>query len=197
MDKRTEPVRMYFAFRSPYSWMATERIAQEGITVDPIAFVKPPSDTPPPNPITSPAKGAYVAQDVVRLAKRFGFEFALPHPFDIDFARPNNVFQLAKEEDRAIAFMLAAYRTRFVGGRNIAEDDVLCDIAVEAGLDPDAALVAADSTDLRSRSLMDLEKTLEIDRPFGVPFFVYQGEPFWGQDRIDLLLEAVRSSTDG
>jgi len=185
---------MYFAFRSPYSWMATERVAQEGIAIDPVAFLKPPAGTPPPNPITSPAKGAYVARDVVRLAKRLGFDFALPDPFDIDFSRPNNVFQLAKEEDRALAFMLAAYRARFVGGRNISEDDVLCDIAVEAGLDPDATLVAADSVDLRARSLLDLEKTLEIDQPFGVPFFVYQGEPFWGQDRIDLLIEAVRSA---
>ncbi|AWY99724.1 DSBA-like thioredoxin domain protein [Rhodobiaceae bacterium] len=194
MGKTTEPVRMYFAFRSPYSWMATELIAQDGIAIDPVAFIKPPAGTPPPNPITSPAKGTYVARDVVRLAKRLGFEFALPNPFDIDFSRPNNVFQLAKEEDRALAFMLAAYRARFVGGRNISEDDVLCDIAVEAGLDPDATLVAADSVDLRARSLLDLEKTLEIDQPFGVPFFVYQGEPFWGQDRIDLLIEAVRSA---
>ncbi|MCR9240024.1 MAG: DsbA family protein [Rhodobiaceae bacterium] len=194
MGKTTEPVRMYFAFRSPYSWMATERVAQDGIAIDPVAFIKPPAGTPPPNPITSPAKGTYVARDVVRLAKRLGFEFALPNPFDIDFSRPNNVFQLAKEEDRALAFMLAAYRARFVGGRNISEDDVLCDIAVEAGLDPDATLVAADSVDLRARSLLDLEKTLEIDQPFGVPFFVYQGEPFWGQDRIDLLIEAVRSA---
>lgn len=194
MGETTEPVRMYFAFRSPYSWMATERIAQERISVDPVAFIKPPADTPPPNPITSPAKGAYVARDVVRLAKRLGFDFALPDPFDIDFSRPNNVFQLAKEEDRALAFMLAAYRARFVAGRNISDDDVLCDVAVEAGLDPDATLVAADSTDLRARSLMELEKTLEVDQPFGVPFFVYQGEPFWGQDRIDLLIEAVRSA---
>lgn len=194
MGKTTEPIRMYFAFRSPYSWMATERVAQDGIAIDPVAFIKPPAGTPPPNPITSPAKGTYVARDVVRLAKRLGFEFALPNPFDIDFSRPNNVFQLAKEEDRALTFMLAAYRARFVGGRNISEDDVLCDIAVEAGLDPDATLVAADSVDLRARSLLDLEKTLEIDQPFGVPFFVYQGEPFWGQDRIDLLIEAVRSA---
>lgn len=196
MDENAEPVRMYFAFRSPYSWMATERIAQEGIEIDPVAFIMPPADTPPPNPISSPAKGAYVARDVVRLSKRLGFAFVLPDPFDIDFSRPNNVFQLAKEEDRALAFMLAAYRARFVEGRNISEDDVLCDIAVEAGIDPDATLVAADSTDLRARSLMELGKTLEIDRPFGVPFFVYQGEPFWGQDRIDLLLETVRNSPE-
>ena len=197
MDKSIELVRLYFAFRSPYSWMATERIVQEGISVDPIAFVKPPADTPPPNPITSPAKGAYVARDVVRLAERLGFDFALPDPFDIDFSRPNNVFQLAKEEDKALAFMLAAYRARFVGGRNISEDEVLCDIAVEAGLDPDATLVAADSADLRARSLMELEKTLETDRPFGAPFFVFQGEPFWGQDRIDLLLEVIRNGAEG
>ncbi len=194
MSQQNEPVRMYFAFRSPYSWMATERIDAEGIAVDPIAFVKSPADTPPPNPITSPAKGAYVARDVVRLAKRLGFDFALPNPFDIDFARPSNVFQLAKEEGRALPFMLAAYRARFVGGRNIAEDEVLCDAAVEAGLDPDAALVAADSADLRARSILELEKTLEIDRPFGVPFFVFRDEPFWGQDRVDLLLEAVRGA---
>ncbi len=194
MSQHSEPVRMYFAFRSPYSWMATERIAQEGLEIDPIAFVKSPADTPPPNPITSPAKGAYVARDVVRLAKRLGFDFTLPNPFDIDFARPSNVFQLAKEEGRALPFMLAAYRARFVKGMNISEDEVLCDVAVDAGLDADAALVAADSADLRARSILELEKTLETDRPFGVPFFVFRDEPFWGQDRVDLLIEAVRDA---
>ena len=30
------------------------------------------------------------------------------------------------------------------------------------------------------------------DRVFGVPFFVVDGERFWGNDRIEFLLDAVR-----
>ena len=31
---------------------------------------------------------------------------------------------------------------------------------------------------------------------FGTPFFFYRDEPFWGQDRLDLLEEAIRSNRD-
>jgi 2-hydroxychromene-2-carboxylate isomerase len=194
MSEDFEPVRMYFSFRSPYSWMATERIIKESIPVDPIAYVKAPADTPPPNPITSSAKGAYVARDVVRLAKRLGFNFLLPDPFDVDFSRVNNAFFVAKKHGKGLAFMKAAYRSRFVGGRNIATDDVLADVSLEAGFDPDYALAAADDAGIRNQSLAKMEETLETDRPFGVPFFVFRGEPFWGQDRVDLLLDTVRAA---
>ncbi len=194
MDKSIEPVRLYFAFRSPYSWMATERVINEGIAVNPIAYVKTPTETPPPNPITSAAKGAYVARDVMRLAKRIGFTFCLPEPFDIDFSRPNNAFFAANQHGKGLSFMRAAYRSRFVGGRNIAKDEVLADISLEAGFDPDYALAAADDASVRDQSLAAMEETLEIDRPFGVPFFVFRGEPFWGQDPVDLLLETVRAA---
>ena len=30
------------------------------------------------------------------------------------------------------------------------------------------------------------------DSIFGVPYFVYRGEPFWGNDRIEWLVRAVR-----
>ncbi|MGI9371739.1 MAG: 2-hydroxychromene-2-carboxylate isomerase [Hyphomicrobiales bacterium] len=32
---------------------------------------------------------------------------------------------------------------------------------------------------------------------FGVPAYIYKGEFFWGQDRIDLLEDAIRSGRDG
>lgn len=28
---------------------------------------------------------------------------------------------------------------------------------------------------------------------FGTPFYMYRGEPFWGQDRLDLLEDAITS----
>jgi 2-hydroxychromene-2-carboxylate isomerase len=39
--------------------------------------------------------------------------------------------------------------------------------------------------------MAELDATLETDQPFGVPYFIYQGEPFWGQDRIALLEERL------
>ena len=29
---------------------------------------------------------------------------------------------------------------------------------------------------------------------FGVPLFVYRGEPFWGNDRIEWLVRAIRTA---
>ena len=40
----------------------------------------------------------------------------------------------------------------------------------------------------------ELEASIEeahADRVFGVPIFVFRGEPFWGQDRMGLLEERL------
>jgi len=38
-------------------------------------------------------------------------------------------------------------------------------------------------------------KRAQQDRLFGVPFFVYRGEKFWGNDRIEWLRSAIETET--
>ena len=79
-------------------------------------------------------------------------------------------------------------------GRDIADRDVLGDCARDAGLSRDDFLKRLDDEHHRdafwARSLAGLE-----DRVFGVPLFVVDGERFWGNDRLEFLLDALRGRT--
>jgi 2-hydroxychromene-2-carboxylate isomerase len=73
--------------------------------------------------------------------------------------------------------------------RNIADPQVMTALIGEAGLD--ASAIAARRED--AIAFYDTY-TQEAQRQqvFGAPWYVWQGEPFWGQDRLDLLERAIR-----
>ncbi len=75
---------------------------------------------------------------------------------------------------------------------DIADRDTLVQLANAGGLDGQALLEAAADPAL-ARTEADLTQEA-IDRQlFGAPFYFYRGEPFWGQDRLDLLDAAIAS----
>ena len=63
--------------------------------------------------------------------------------------------------------------------------------AVELGLKKKAAILAkARSPEIAAIRTMNTEAAIAVDAS-GVPSFVLDGEPFWGQDRLDLLDHAL------
>lgn len=75
---------------------------------------------------------------------------------------------------------------------NLALPEVITAIANEVGL-PGADLVtAAGGEKAAATYLENRTKALESD-VFGAPSYVLDGEVFWGQDRIDLLNDALTS----
>ena len=76
--------------------------------------------------------------------------------------------------------------------RNLGEESTLIDIARAAGL-PAAELVAAAKADAaQKRYEANVREAIAADA-FGSPCYVLDGEVFWGQDRLDLLDDALGS----
>jgi 2-hydroxychromene-2-carboxylate isomerase len=49
---------------------------------------------------------------------------------------------------------------------------------------------------LNGQGLLDYERCqqeADVDHCFGVPYFILDGEPFWGQDRVDVLRQTLVS----
>ncbi|MCY3931756.1 MAG: DsbA family protein, partial [Acidobacteria bacterium] len=65
--------------------------------------------------------------------------------------------------------------------------------AAAAGLDGDEALAVAHDPDWKDRIMAGFAHTRD-DGAFGVPLFIYRGERFWGNDRLDWLLREVARS---
>jgi 2-hydroxychromene-2-carboxylate isomerase len=74
------------------------------------------------------------------------------------------------------------------------EGDHLARAASAAGFDLDAldTAISADP-DRYERIVADNERDHASSGHWGVPTFVFEGEPFFGQDRIDLLIWRMES----
>jgi 2-hydroxychromene-2-carboxylate isomerase len=84
----------------------------------------------------------------------------------------------------------ALMRACWAEERNISDADTLCAIAAEQGLDGKKLLATARTPEIAM--LYEALTREAIDRQvFGAPFFIYKGEPFWGQDRLDFLDRAL------
>jgi 2-hydroxychromene-2-carboxylate isomerase len=83
------------------------------------------------------------------------------------------------------AFMRKAFAGIWHEERNLADPDVIAELAVATGLPPGLL-----EQDHQAAAQIVYEKNLQdaIDiGVFGAPSYVLDGEVFWGQDRLDLL----------
>jgi 2-hydroxychromene-2-carboxylate isomerase len=190
----TTSIRFYFSFRSPYAWLAAERLESElgdlGVPVERIP-VFPTPGLFPNDPAAMPAKVAYIVQDVRRLARERGLRMQFPPAGDPDWSLSHAAFLGAQQQGAGHQLMLELFRRRFCDGLDLGEDDVIANAALRAGLDRDTILAAAHSDALRSEASDGFRLGIERDGIFGVPSFVYAGKLYWGQDRMHFLRDAV------
>jgi 2-hydroxychromene-2-carboxylate isomerase len=188
-----ETIRFYFSFRSPYAWFAFHRIrpAIQGLPVQLQCIpVFPPKDFPN-DPVAIPAKLSYIVADVERIARAYGLAMQWPREVDTNWMRPHAAYLFAEKREKGDAFALAAYAARYSEGRDLGADDTLTRVASACGLDPRGTVRAADDPALHRRVSEGIKAAFDGGL-FGVPTFIYRGETFWGNDRIDWLLRRIR-----
>jgi 2-hydroxychromene-2-carboxylate isomerase len=76
--------------------------------------------------------------------------------------------------------------------RNLGDPAVVAEVAEAAGHDPAALLPAAQGDMTEAVYALNLENAIAAD-VFGSPAYVIGGEVFWGQDRLDLLDDALKT----
>ncbi len=81
----------------------------------------------------------------------------------------------------------ALLRAVWVEERNIADHETLVAIANESGLDGRALLAATEDEAVKAEYQANTEEAIALG-VFGAPTYIYEGEMFWGQDRL-LMLE--------
>lgn len=190
-----ESIDFYFDFSSPYGYLAAERIdalaARHGRRVrwHPVLLGVIFKQTGA-QPLTQvPVKGPYSQRDFVRSARFHGIPFAMPAVFPIAGQAPSRVMLWARAvagEEAAVRVAQALYRAFFVQGRDISQPDVAAQVAGESGLHAVAARAAIDDPAIKDALKSEVEAAVAAG-VFGSPFFVVDGEPFWGMDRFDQI----------
>ena len=184
------PVDFWFDFSSPYSYIASEWVeavaARHGRAVRWHAFLlgatfqaaglRPPIDFP--------LKREYSIADFQRSARFEGVPLAMPAPFPIPTQNAARVFWWLAEGDEAAAarWAHAGLRAYFTRGVPLNDAAALKRLAGESGLDADAAERVWNDAPWKERLKRANDAAIAAG-VFGAPFFIIDGEPFWGNDR--------------
>jgi 2-hydroxychromene-2-carboxylate isomerase len=111
-------------------------------------------------------------------------------PVPADLAAKWILAVLERGTHAALDFAGALGRAIWAEDRNIADRDTLAAIATAQGHDAAALDERANAPDIAQR--YDVLTQEAIDRGvFGAPTYVFGGELFWGQDRLDFLDRAL------
>ena len=192
------PIQFYFDFISPFGYFASLRVDELarrfgrevewtsmllGVSVLKVMGI--------PAIASLPLKGPYVINDAKRYARQHQIEFERTRPAPT--SRPveaGRAFAWARQIDQPAAKRLAAsiFKSYFVRGLDIAEDRVLRSCIRQADLSWEAFEAARAEGTPASLLRRNVECSIQHG-VFGSPFFIVDGEPFFGLEKLPLVEE--------
>ncbi len=141
-----------------------------------------------------PARQAYRMVELQRWREKRRLAFHLwPQywPFDADLANRTAIAVIATGADPA-DLVQAAFNAVWEDQKNLADAAVLAELLRVAGFDPRGVLVNAGSAKTAAAYERNRLDAVEAG-VFGSPSYGLDGEVFWGQDRLELLEDALAS----
>ena len=186
-----DPIEFWFDFSSPYSSLASERIdelaAKHGRKVKwrPMMLGAAFKATGLPLLLSVPLKGDYSKRDLERSARFLGIPYKFPPKFPLaTLSAARGYYWLHGQDcDKAREFAHAIFRAYWVDGRDIGELPEVLEIAGKLGIDRDAFAAAIATPEIKERVKQETDAAIARGM-FGAPFFIVDGEPFWGADRL-------------
>lgn len=185
-------VKIYFDYKSPFAYLAFEpalELRQEfDISLRWIPYllrIKGKGE----RSIYSEWKVRYSYSDARRLANRRG-GFPIRGPRKVYDSTPSLLGGLfAMEQGRFVEYSREAFGRFFDHQIEVDQMDQITTLVAELGMDGRAFEAFASERGMELLKLAIEEG--QQDHVFGVPMFVFEGEQFWGNDRIWLLRERL------
>jgi 2-hydroxychromene-2-carboxylate isomerase len=194
-------VDYYFSMASPWAYIGhapfMEIAARHGLELNhkPIFLGRVFAETGgQPLPQRHPARQRYRMVELQRWREKRGLSFNLKPkfwPFDVNLA-DRFVIAVAAARKDPDPFLRRAFAGIWEEERNLADPLVIAELAEAAGLDSTSLLDAARGDMTEALYGLNLENAVAGD-VFGSPAYVLDGEVFWGQDRLELLADALAS----
>ncbi len=141
---------------------------------------------------------AYRVHELKRWSKRLGVRVNIePRYFPADVDLASCMVIAAQRRGHAVADFVNAIMTAvWAEDQDVANPDVLTAVAAGHGLDGARLLVEAGTEAVQMEYRDNTARALSAG-VFGSPFYQFSGELFWGQDRLDMLEEAIIRSGTG
>ena len=180
-------IDFYFDFSSPYGYLASTRIdevaARHGRTVAwrPFLLGVAFKLTGQRALVEQPIRGPYHERDFARSARLLGVPFILPAKFPFFGLAASRAFYWLADASQAKALAKSVYSAAFGEGRDVTPVSTVAEIAGPLGIAGLEQGVELPETKAKLREATDAAIARGV---FGSPFFIVDGEPFWGQDRL-------------
>ena len=213
MSPSTLSIDVFWSFRSPYSYLATGRLvdlqARYALDVHVRPVLPLAVRTPDFFKRVNPLFPQYLVRDVLRLGDFHGIPIRWPRPDPVVMSRDGSyppeqpyIHRLtrlgvaAAERGRGLPFLEHVSKIIWDGsidGWN--EREHLSAAVGRAGLElADLDEQIEKNPQHFSESIDRNQEALEAAGHWGVPTMVFDGEPFFGQDRFDLLLWRLKQA---
>jgi len=142
----------------------------------------------------APQRQRYRLLELQRWRVKLGVDFHLhPAHWPLNGALADKVLIAALARGHNIAPLLPLiFSGIWQKQQNLADPQVIAAMCDEVGLPGADLLAAAETAEVDAAYLANREQALAAD-VFGAPAYVLDGEVFWGQDRIELLEDALAS----
>lgn len=186
------PIDFYFDFSSPYGYLAAHKVDSiarlygRAMTWRPVLLGVIFKTTGAQPLLDVPIKGPYTRRDMERTARFLGVPLVFPEimPFP-SIAAARAVYWLQdRDPEMARALSLALYDRAFAEGGDIRDAAAVLECASEVGIDAGALAAALQDPAVKERLKAENDAAMAAG-VCGSPFFVVDGEPFWGADRLD------------
>ena len=97
--------------------------------------------------------------------------------------------QLTHGTEVALALCGRIMQALWAEQKNIADSGTLQELAEQAELDGCALLKSAETSSVAAEFQRHTQQAIATN-VFGVPWYVFDDQPYWGQDRLDFLERA-------
>lgn len=192
-------VEFYFDLGSPSTYLAYTQLpkicADTGsqLIFVPILLGGIFNSTGNASPVTIPAKGRYMIQDLSRFAQRYGVPLKFNPHFPINtltLMRAVTGMQM-RQPDRFLAFINCLFSALWVEARNLNDPATVAEVLNENGFNPDEVLVLSNDDAVKA-TLKENTETAVKRGVFGAPSMFIENQLFFGQDRLDFVEQALR-----
>jgi 2-hydroxychromene-2-carboxylate isomerase len=180
-------IDFYFDFSSPYGYLASTRIDElaqrhgRSVAWRPFLLGVAFKLTGQRALVEQPIRGPYHERDFARSARLLEVPFLLPAKFPFFALAASRAFYWLGDGGQAKALAKAVYSAAFGEGRDVTPVSALAEIARPLGIEGLEQGVELPETKARLREATDEAIGRGV---FGSPFFIVDGEPFWGHDRL-------------
>lgn len=187
----TNSIDYYFSISSPWAYLGLDRLRalakEHSLTIEPYLITIIETNGAIASKNRPAPRRAYWMKDLLRWARHLGKTVVLEGRPSTDWVPASFMIIAAQLDGLDWIELVAAMQERWWGhADDIGLPEVRKRIADAAGFDGSALLAREQDEDVQAKWKANLARA-ESEGIFGSPTYVYDGEPYWGQDSLPFL----------